>query len=77
MSKELILIIALLLYIVFWALSARALVNEMQSETRIDKDTVTVLIAVSALWPIVWTAIARAELSDIIRGFKHRGRAQK
>ncbi len=77
MSKELILIIALLLYIVFWALSARALVNEMQSETRIDKDTVTVLIAVSALWPIVWTAIAIAELSDIIRGFKHRGRAQK
>lgn len=77
MSKELILIIALQLYIVFWALSARALVNEMQSETRIDKDTVTVLIAVSALWPIVWTAIAIAELSDIIRGFKHRGRARK
>ena len=80
MSKELILIIALLLYIVFWALSARALVNEMQSETRIDKDTVTVLIALSALWPIVWTAIAVAELTDIVRDFKRfkRGRrAQK
>lgn len=69
-----ILIIALALYIVFWALSSKTLIREMQAETRLDKDTITVLIAVSALWPIVWTAIAIAELSDIIRGLKHRGR---
>ena len=75
-----ILIIALALYIVFWALSSRTLIREMQSETRLDKDTITVLIAVSALWPIVWTAIAVAELTDIVRDFKRfkRGRrAQK
>lgn len=71
-----ILIIALALYIVFWALSSRTLIREMQAETRLDKDTITVLIAVSALWPIVWTAIAVAELTDIVRDFKRfkRGR---
>lgn len=77
MSKELILIIALLLYIVFWALSARALVNDLQRETRIDKDAVTVIIAVSAVWPVVWTAAAIAELSDIVRDLKRKGRARK
>lgn len=72
-----ILIIALALYIVFWALSSKTLIREMQAETRLDKDTITVLIAVSALWPIVWTAIAVAELADIVRVFKRGRRAQK
>ena len=71
-----ILIIALALSIVSWALSSRTLLREMQAETRLEKVTVTVLSAVSALWPIVWTAIAVAELTDIVRDFKRfkRGR---
>ena len=72
-----ILIIALALYIVFWALSARALANDIQSEARIDKDAIMTVIAVSAVWPLVWTAAAIAELSDIIRGLKRKGRARK